>query len=74
MSNRFTPPWTVHHNEDAYWVQDALGHKFGFTYYREEILAGTDPGVRVLKDEARRLVSNFAKLPELLGKVEPPEG
>lgn len=71
----FPPPWTIHNNEDAYWVEDALGHRFGFVYYRDQPLVGTDRSVRVMKDEARRLVSNFAKLPELLGrKAEPPEG
>jgi len=27
---RFPPPWTVHHNDDAYWVQDRNGRRFGF--------------------------------------------
>lgn len=68
MPSRFPPPWIVEHNEDSYWVRDAAGHRFGFVYYRSDPFVGTSDGVRVTKDEARRLVSNFAKIPVLLGK------
>lgn len=33
MSRRFPRPWTVHHNEDAYWVEDATGKRFAFCYF-----------------------------------------
>lgn len=61
----FPPPWSVHHNEDAYWVEDAHGHRFGFCYYRSMRLSSGNPAY-LSEDEARRLVSNFARLPELL--------
>jgi hypothetical protein len=63
---RFPPPWTAHHNDDSYWVQDAGGAMFGFVYFRDPPLVGTDNSVRLTRDEARRLVTNFAKLPDLL--------
>jgi hypothetical protein len=59
----FPPPWSVHHSDDAYWVQDANGRKFGFVYFDDRPVIGTG-------QEARRLVSNFAKLPELLGATK----
>lgn len=64
----FPTPWSVHHNEDAYWVEDALGHRFGFCYYRDRPLIGTGQEAWLMHDEARRLVVNFAKLPKLLGE------
>jgi hypothetical protein len=66
--DRFPRPWRVRHNEDAYWVEDAAGHRFGFTYYRDTPLVGTDGGERLSRDAARRIVSNIARLPELLGR------
>jgi hypothetical protein len=66
MPERLPPPWTVGHNEDAYWVQAANGQRFVFVYYRRHALVGTDRGVRVSEDLARRVAINIAKLPELL--------
>lgn len=63
---RFPPPWTVRHNDDAYWVEDAAGNRFGFTYFRDRPLVGTNSQAYLSRDEARRIVTNFAKLPELL--------
>lgn len=63
---RFPPPWTVHHGEDAYWVQDTNGRKFGFVYFRDRDVIGSGGEAYQTRDEARRLASNFAKLPALL--------
>lgn len=62
----FPLPWTVHHNDDAYWVQSANGKKFGFCYFRDRPLVGTSNDAHMERDEARRIVTNFAKLPGLL--------
>jgi hypothetical protein len=72
-TRRFPPPWTVHYNDDSYWVEDANGARFGFTYYRDSPLVGTDSAARLSRDEARRIVTNIAKLPELL-KAEKKKG
>ena len=63
--NRFPLPWTVHRNDDAYWVEDATGQRFAFCYFRDVQAIG--PGHSYLtRDSARRLARNVAKLPELI--------
>lgn len=69
---RFPPPWTVHEGENSFWVQDANGRRFGFVYFRDREITGTGQEAWQSRDEARRLVSNFAKLPALL-QGKPPE-
>ena len=66
MSDRLPPPWTVHHSDDAFWIEDASGQRFAFTYYRRQSFAGTDKGPRLSADLARRITANIAKLPDLL--------
>jgi len=68
MPNRFPTPWTVQHNDDAYWVEAANGRRFGFCYFREGGAIGTGGDSYHTRDEARRLASNIAKLPALLGR------
>jgi hypothetical protein len=58
----------VHHNESSYWVQDANGRKFGFVYFDDRPVIGSGQEARQTRDEARRLASNFAKLPALLAR------
>ena len=70
----FPAPWTVHHNEDAWWVEDRDGKRFGFVYVRDPPIAGTGQESYHTHDEARRLVSNFAKLPALLQRSEARSG
>ena len=66
MPDRVPPPWTVHHNEDSYWVEDASGQKFAFVYYRDKPVVGTNGSSRVSEDLARRIASNVARLPDVL--------
>jgi hypothetical protein len=67
MANRFPPPWTVRHNDDAYWVETANGIRFAYIYFRDPPVVGTGPE-RPTRDEARRIAANIARLPELLKK------
>lgn len=64
---RFPVPWTVHGNESCYWVEDAEGKRFGYTYFDERAWAiGTASAGRLTRDEARRIARNIARLPQLL--------
>lgn len=69
-ANRFPPPWTVKDNGSAFYVEDAAGHMFGFCYYREHGVVGTGTW-HLTRDEARRLASNIAKIPELVKRSTP---
>lgn len=72
MSRRFPPPWTVKEIPGGYKVLDANGQALVYIYARE-----TQQQVEAAKvltfDEARRIASNVAKLPELLGAVRKTE-
>ena len=64
--DRFPPPWTVRHNEDAYWVEDGNGRRFGFCYFRDRAIIGTGGEAFLEREAARRIAANIAKLPDLL--------
>lgn len=67
---RFPPPWTIREVAEAFRVDDANGSAIAYVYFdREDRGANQD---RMSYDQARRVASNIAKLPELLGAVEPP--
>jgi hypothetical protein len=71
MTNRrFPPPWTVERLPGGFKVIDANGQSLAYFYARENDHDANTAGVLTM-DEARRMASNFAKLPDLLGKVRP---
>ena len=65
---RFPPPWTVEKIPGGLVMRDANGQSLAYVYSREN-----DSDARMAKvlteDEARRIASNIAKLPTLLGKA-----
>ncbi len=68
MTRRMPAPWEVEEIPGGYCVVDAEGKRLAYVYGldpKELAAAGHE---RLTKDEARRVASNIAKLPELLGE------
>ena len=65
---RFPPPWRIERLPGGFKVVDAHGQSLAYFYARDNDNDAGTAGVLTM-DEARRLVSNFAKLPDLLGAV-----
>ena len=76
MPRRFPPPWTVVSLPGGFKVVDAQGQSLAYVYSRESEVSARIAGV-LTEDEARRIASNIAKLPALLGdpsELDFPEG
>ena len=64
---RFPPPWTVEAIDAGFKVIDSNGQSLAYVYgHADKRDAETAKGLTL--DEARRITSNIAKLPKLLGK------
>lgn len=70
MPRRFPPPWSVHETEGAFIVRDANGQALVYAYFLEP-QAAADIAKVLTRDEAWRMASNFAKLPELFTRNTP---
>jgi hypothetical protein len=62
---RFPPPWTVEEQRACFVVRDHNGQQLAYVYFEDE------PGRRsaaklLMRDEARRIAANIAKLPRRL--------
>jgi hypothetical protein len=67
-TRHFPRPWKVEAIEGSYVVKDASGQSLAYVYGRET-RADADTAKVLTLDEARRVASNIAKLPQLLGRV-----
>jgi len=62
---RFPPPWTVEDHLACFIIKDSNGQALAYVCYGEE--PGRQSGAKQLsKDEARRIATNFVRLPELV--------
>jgi hypothetical protein len=64
-TRRFPPPWSVEQIPGGYKVKDATGQALAYVYGRED-RADADTAQVLTMDEARRVASNIAKLPNYL--------
>jgi hypothetical protein len=65
---RFPPPWTIERLPGGFKVVDANGQSLAYFFYARDNDHDASIAKVLTMDEARRMASNFAKLPELLGK------
>jgi K+/H+ antiporter YhaU regulatory subunit KhtT len=68
-SRRFPPPWRADKIPGGDVVRDANGQAIAYLYCREVDAEARQAKV-LTSDEARRIASAIARLPELLGKAE----
>ena len=64
---RFPPPWTVEEIPGGFKVIELTGQSLAYVYSRDNASDAIIANV-LTTDEARRIASNIAKLPKLLGK------
>lgn len=67
MSARFMPPWTVDHDNEAFWVEDASGARVCQVFYDDQQGAEHHGLTRA---EALRIVTDVAALPDLAPREE----
>ena len=63
---KFPPPWSVEEKSAHFAICDSNGRALAFVYFENE--SGRRSGHLLSKDEARRIATQMARVPELLQK------
>jgi hypothetical protein len=67
-ARRFPPPWSVEDQDACFVVRDHGGQQLAHVCFEDE--PGRRSAAKLLtKDEARRIATNIAKLPDLLAAL-----
>jgi hypothetical protein len=66
MPRRFPPPWSIEERQESFIVKDANGQQHAYLYFEDEPHRQMSMK-RLLRDEARRIAANVAKLRDFIG-------
>lgn len=59
---KLQPPFSIGQTDDSFWVEDANGLRFGYTYYRPRPIIGTDESGRLSRRLAEQTVKWIARM------------
>lgn len=62
----FPLPWTINNTDTCYWIEDATGKRFAYTYFKTTGWGSSSQDTSLTREEAERIVRNIVKLPDLL--------
>lgn len=65
---KLRPPFTLHESESAFWLVDASGTRFAFTYWTDTPIVGTGAD-KPSRQVARQLTVQVQRLPELIERM-----
>jgi hypothetical protein len=67
---QFPPPWSVEEKSAHFAICDSNGQALAFVYFEKESSRRSAPNL-LSKDEARRIATQMARVPELLQMDQP---
>lgn len=71
MTEKLLPPFKVQQTDEAAWVEDRLGRRFGYVYWRDKPIIGTDRSDRLPRGLAIRTVNWIRKAAEEAARAGP---